>query len=96
MTLSYIKRVGKATWIAYAAWLDDGGIERLLVGGVLFSMLALHVITLNEVVTASEAEGISKGMSLLLLLIVWYIFRPVSAYKRARGYTAEDIEAMLP
>jgi len=96
MTLAYIKRVGKATWIAYAAWIDDGGVERLLVGGVLFSMLALHLITLNEVLTASEAEGIAPGMSLLLLLIVWYIFQPVSAYKRGRDYTAEDIEAMFP
>jgi len=89
-----LKDIGKWSFIASLAWIEEDGPDRLLVGGVLLCMLALHIVVLNEVFTGHQVdvEPLQTALQLLTLLIGWYILQPITVYQRARDETAQKVE----
>lgn len=86
-----LSKIGKWYWLLYSAWLNEGGNDRLLLGGILLSMFAAHLITLDAVLTASDTSEIAPALYLLLLLIFWYILRPLKVYRRAEAEATEAV-----
>jgi len=92
---TFIKEFAKGALIGYLAWIEEGAVDRIIVGGVLLSLLALHMILLDEVFTAQQVGRIPEAANLLALMIFWYIANPVAVYRRAREETIEEVEEVV-
>jgi hypothetical protein len=83
---SLISRVGK-TWMAgYLAWLDEGGVDRTIIGGMLLILLSVNVVLLDETFTDAELDPLFVDLPvvgdvsvfvLALAMVLWYMIRPL-------------------
>jgi len=81
------------------AWWDCGDpTERVVIGGTLMTLLASDIILLNEVLTAEQAAdllinlgplGSFNALSLVVLMIAFYMIRPGKLYSHVRERRGE-------
>ena len=99
-----IERFAKGVLALYVAWIDEDGVDRIIVGGILISLIMIQMIVLDRVLTAGEWSGlfIDLGVfgeisvfSIMLWLVLWYILRPAIVIQRARDESMQQVDEFL-
>jgi large-conductance mechanosensitive channel len=96
-----IRTLATGAIAAYAVWLDEDGLDQMIVGGTLLCLIATNIVVLNEVLTDAQSRGlvIDYGVfgeisvfSVLAFMIFFYILRPVRVFYLARARREEIAE----
>lgn len=98
---SMIQRLAKGAIAVYVAWLDEDGLDRTIVGGILLCLMLVNIIVLTEVFTDPQLSGLlidlgvvgeTSVFSIIGWMVLFYILRPVRVLTRARDESRQQVD----
>jgi len=96
-----IRRLAKTTLAIYVAWIDEDGLDRMVVGGILLCLTLTNIIVLNEVFTEPQLSGLfidlgvggeTSVFSIMGWMVLFYIVRPVRVISRVREESSQQVD----